>query len=106
VLKEHRLLVLPLVCLLLELLHLLLLVLPLVCLLLELLPEHHRLPHLLLLYLLGILFLQQLQDRLFRLLLTQLLWPTLLHLCLQQIQFYLELDLLLAVAAVIQLKFR
>jgi hypothetical protein len=54
VLREHRLLVLLRICLLLVLL-LHLPVLPLVCPLQGLLPEHHRLPHLLLLYLLGIL---------------------------------------------------
>jgi hypothetical protein len=88
---------------------LLLLVLLLVLLLFYLplvLPLDRPLLRLPLLYLLGNLFLQQLRVRLFRLLLIQLPWPTLLHLCPQQIQFYLELDLLLAVAAVTQLKFR
>jgi hypothetical protein len=99
-----RLLLLVLVLLRLLLLVLVLLrLLLLVCLLLVLLPERRLLLHLPLPYLLGSLFLQQLLDRPHRLLLTQHLWPTLLHLCPQQIQFYLELDLLLAVEAVIQL---
>jgi hypothetical protein len=75
----------------------------LVCLLLVLLPEHRLLLRLLLLYLLGNLFLQQLLDQQRRLPLIQHLWPVRLRLCLQQIQFYLKSDLLLAVEAVIQL---
>jgi hypothetical protein len=101
----------PLLLLLLALLLALLLlpVYPLLVLLLRSLQvplEHRLLLRLPPLYLLEILFSQQPQGQLLRLLLLQHLWPVLLHPCPQQIRFCLKLDLLLAVQAVIRLKFR